>query len=977
MSTTNPTGAPRPLEVGDQLGQYKLVELLAIGGMALVYRAYDSSLDRYVAIKVLKPELASDPEIAKRFLNEARAAAALNHPNIVHVYAAGEQAGAVFFAMELVMGDQIETLLTRQGQIPVRESVEFIRQAVRGLQHAHEHGLIHGDVKPANFLVSENGMLKVSDFGLVRHVKASSGKVENESLYGTPGYISPEVITGRAADHRSDIYSLGATLFHMLAGRPPFLGATTDETLRMHTQAPVPSIQTFNSNVPVALAQIVTRMLAKNPAARYQSYTELLQTLDRYLGERHMAGVRPLLKNNSGQKQTPVAAPAKSTTPSYRELSLNVILTLISVIGCAAILYFVFVVYPKRNGKVSAGKSTAGVIANPVPAPSNNREVQAANEFKTLRVTAEAAAADGQLGRADEIYTKWPAEQFSGTSASQAVNAERIRLRSTAGQQWQAAQTEIKTLRAAGKFAEAIAVCDRQAHVCAGFADLPDEIDGLRRKIDQEQKTKITATKAVADAAKATADATAAAEAAIVQARQAKLQQLQSDLTVLITGLQWDKGRQVVQNATAEAGKDAIVQQELIRWQSQFDGLLALRSGMSARLKAAPSAPVTLTTKRGDFNGQITGFDANRVVLRQTLGAAGFAEIPLAWNDLTPASVCRLFFTGLDSDQPEEMFGYAVFLANQALTQQARVEDARQTLQAVASRLPAKAVVLESYLKQLAEFEKVVQGAVALRQREAGAAALWLQLQANMAQNQWSKAGDVLAALTSDFSNTEFVKTHAGDCQRFGQIIAQHLGPKGFTPLDIGAACNASFFEHGDTSDIKVGFSRSALIGDLPNNGRVLLHDMDPGGQFQLRIMDNPDSIGLAWATGRFPSSVIVKLPASQQRRYSQLAILSASSMAGATISARFTYDTGDSEELKLKTYDWINTRLPKDANVGTEVASVTRSDRKSGCLYLNLIEIDKQRRLMSIAFTWISAGTENPQHCVGVFAISGLPVDK
>ena len=977
MNTTNPTGAPRPLEVGDELGQYKLVELLAIGGMGLVYRAYDPSLERYVAVKVLAPALASDPETAKRFLNEARASAALNHPNIVHVYAAGEQAGAVFFAMELVTGDQIETLLTRQGQIPVRESAEFIRQAVRGLQHAHEHGLIHGDVKPANFLVAENGTLKVSDFGLVRHVKSASGPSESEGLYGTPAYISPEAITGHTPDHRSDIYSLGATLFHMVAGRPPFVGATPDETLHLHTQAPVPDIQAFNPNVPVALAQIVNRMMAKDPAARYQSYTELLKTLDRYLGERQLAGARPLLKNNSGHKQTPVTAPAKPATPSHRELLLSVILTLLSVIGCAAILYYVFVVHPKRTGKASAGKPTAGAVAKPVPAPSNNREVQAANELKTLRAAAEATVADGQLGRAYEIYAKWP-ERFDGTSADQAIRGERTLLRSTAGQQWQMAQAEIKALRAAGKFTDAINVCDRQAVSCAGFADLPDEIAGLRRKIEQEQKAKITAAaKAVADSAKAAADAAAAAEAAVTQARQAKLQQLQSDLTVLITGFQWDKGRQVVKNAATEAGNDDIVQQELNRWQSQFDGLLALRTGMSARLKVAPSAPVTLTTKRGDFKGEMTSFDANRVVLRQTLGAAGFAEISLAWSDLTPASVCRLFRECLDANQPEEMFGYVVFLVNQALAQQARVEDARQTLQAVASRIPAKAAILESYLKQLVELERLVQGAGAVRQREAGAAALWSQLQSSMAQNQWPKAGDALAALTSDFSNTEFVKTHAGDFQRVGQIIAQHVGPKGFTPLDIGAACNASFFDHGDTSNIKMGFSRSALIGDLPDNGRVLLHDTDPGGQFQLRTADNSDSIGIANPTGRFPSSVTFKVPASQQRRYSQLAVLIASSISPATINVRTTYDTGETEERKLKTYDWFTSSPPNGANVGAEVALVTRSDRKSGCIYVNVIPVDSKRRMKEIAFTWISASTENQQHCVGIFAISALPVEN
>ena len=268
MSNPESTDAPRQLKVGDRLGQYKLVELLARGGMGLIYRAHDSGLDRYVAVKVLTPELARDAEVAQRFLNEARAAAALNHPNIVHVYAAGEQDGIVYFAMELVNGEQLETLLARVHKLPVREAVEFIQQAVRGLQHAHEHGLIHGDVKPGNFLIAGTGTVKIADFGLVRRVKAGTGKAGDESLFGTPIYISPEALAGQTPDHRSDIYSLGATLFQMLADRPPYVSATTDETLQMHTSAPVPSVKTFNPDVPDSLAQIVSRMLAKNPGER-------------------------------------------------------------------------------------------------------------------------------------------------------------------------------------------------------------------------------------------------------------------------------------------------------------------------------------------------------------------------------------------------------------------------------------------------------------------------------------------------------------------------------------------------------------------------------------------------------------------------------------------------------------------------------------------------------------------------------------
>ena len=280
------------------------------------------------------------------------------------------------------------------------------------------------------------------------------------------------------------------------------------------------------------------------------------------------------------------------------------------------------------------------------------------------------------------------------------------------------------------------------------------------------------------------------------------------------------------------------------------------------------------------------------------------------------------------------------------------------------------------YLDQFAELDRLAQEAAALRQREAGALALWSQLQAGIAQNQWPKINDMLVALTNDFSNTEFVKGHTGDFQRVAQAILQHTVAKGFTPLDISSACNATFFEHGNKAGPSGGFIRNMLIGDLPDTGRVPLRDTEPGGFFQLRTEDKPDAIGITWATGRFPTAVIVKLPTPQQRRYSQVAILCASSIGGATLSVRFTYDTGDPEEIKVKTYDWMNKQPPPVANVALTVAAVSPVTRTPGQLYLNLIETDKQRRLSTITLTWISASTEHPQHCAGIFAISGVPVD-
>ena len=604
-----------------------------------------------------------------------------------------------------------------------------------------------------------------------------------------------------------------------------------------------------------------------------------------------------------------------------------------------------------------------------------DRESQAAQEYKKIKAAADGAVAAGKLGHADSIYTEqWRTDRYAGTLANQAVGADRIRLRSTAGQQWHVAQTDLKKLQAAGKISEAIAALDKQAQICDGFADLTAEIASFRQHLEQEHQAKIAA------AAAATAAAAAAQEAAVAQARQARLQQLQTELPGLITSLQWDKGRLIAATALADA-TDAILRQEISRWQTEFDWLLALRTGLGLRLKAAPSTPITLTTKRGDLKGQLTGFDLDRITLRQTFGEAGFAELTVAWNELTAASICRLFREGLDPNQPDEVAGYAVFIAEEALAKQARFDDARKTWQAVVSRDPSRTAVAQRYLDRLAEQDQQEQAVVAqmttTRQREVDALAFWTQLQTAASQNQWPKVAETLAILTNDFSNTELVKSHTNEFPRITQLIIQSIVAKGFTPLEFGGSCNAVFFEHGSVIGTKNGFRPGTLIGDLPENGRVLMHDTEPGGIFQLRTEDKPDAIGITWATGRFPVTATVKLPLQQQRRYSQVAILSASSVGGATINARLTYDTGDPEELKFKTFDWNSKRPPAGANIALPVVAATPASRSPCQLYFNLIETDKQRRLTALTFTWISASTENPQHCVGIFALSGLSVDR
>ncbi len=277
-----PTKEP---QVGDYLGHYRLDALLGEGGMGLVFKAYEEALDRDVAVKVLAGDLAGDESYLQRFLLEARSVAKLNNPNIVHVHFVGQQEGVVFFAMEFVEGTNLDALLKERKQLAEMEAVEYVRQAVRGLAHANAHGIVHRDIKPGNLLVTADGTIKIADFGLAKRIAGNRAHDAQltvaHTIMGSPHYISPEQVRGMTVDHRSDIYSLGATLYHLLAGQPAFDGETTVDIMIQQVQSTLPAIEKINPNVSPAVCQLIGKMMAKSPEERYQDYGELALDLDR------------------------------------------------------------------------------------------------------------------------------------------------------------------------------------------------------------------------------------------------------------------------------------------------------------------------------------------------------------------------------------------------------------------------------------------------------------------------------------------------------------------------------------------------------------------------------------------------------------------------------------------------------------------------------------------------------------------------
>src|SRR5579863_609760 len=271
------------LLVGKSLGQFRIVERIGAGGMATVFKAYQPTLDRYVAIKVLPAYHARDPIFVKRFVQEARAVAKLVHPNILQIHDFGEQeqgpgqGNITYIVMEYVEGGTLKDRLKRP--LSVAEAVDYMIQAAEGLACAHRNGIIHRDVKPANMLLRKDGYLLLSDFGIAKILEGTTNLTRAGTGIGTPQYMSPEQGTGQAVDRRSDIYSLGIVLFHALTGKVPFNAESPISITVKHLNEPLPIEKLREAGVPLPIEQVVIKMTAKSAADRYQTTDALIEAL--------------------------------------------------------------------------------------------------------------------------------------------------------------------------------------------------------------------------------------------------------------------------------------------------------------------------------------------------------------------------------------------------------------------------------------------------------------------------------------------------------------------------------------------------------------------------------------------------------------------------------------------------------------------------------------------------------------------------
>ncbi len=268
--------------IGKKLdGRYELLELIGVGGMADIYRARDIVEDRIVAVKILKTEFAGSEEFLRRFRNESKAIALLSHPNIVKIYDVGFTDKVQFIVMEYVDGITLTDYIEQQGVLKWRDAVHFTVQILKALQHAHDRGIVHRDIKSSNVMLLSDGTIKVMDFGIARFNRENN-KTMSEKTIGSVHYISPEQARGDITDERSDIYSVGVALYEMLTGKKPFDGDTPVSIALMHMQSTPKKPSEINSTIAEGLEQIVLRAMQKDPAQRYQTAGEMIKDLEEF-----------------------------------------------------------------------------------------------------------------------------------------------------------------------------------------------------------------------------------------------------------------------------------------------------------------------------------------------------------------------------------------------------------------------------------------------------------------------------------------------------------------------------------------------------------------------------------------------------------------------------------------------------------------------------------------------------------------------
>ena len=963
--------------------------------MGTVFQAHEEALDRLVAIKVLARRLVSDEAFVKRFLAEARAVAKLNHTNIVQIHYVAQQEDILFFAMEFVEGCNLDTLLDERIYVTEREAVEWVRQAALGLQHAHQNGLIHRDIKPANLMLTNQGIVKIADFGLCKKMATETTVdlhlTDDQTVMGTAAYMSPEQAQGMLVDHRSDIYSLGATFYHLVTGRPPFEGETPVAVLLQHIQKQPLPVQRFNTAATQPVNRVIQKMLAKNPRARYQNYEELLKELDLVLLAAKAAPV-----GGPSPEAAQLAARKTSNAPVW-----IAVLMMLGLLGAITFWWYQSahqikpVAPPAASGVVTPTPPTPSPpTKTPLPPPSQSVTIaiedRAQKQFLELKQKAEALVTATNFGPALKLYEGWPLE-FSKTKAQPGVDAEKKRINELAQAAWKTARAAAEQFCKNKKYSEAIALYDGCLERSQGIIAITNEAQDLRRFTLQVQKAEQeNATKQTVNVDRGRAE------------QELKYQQTVDQDDKLILVQQFERAQEDTRLA---AGAAPLVKDKYAALQAEMDSLVALKKNTIARIQANPGTVITLVTTLIDstgqskqVDGQLARADTETLTLRQQ-APGGFADFPVKWIDLTPASAAQVFKAYLDQKSADELLGYAILLLHQGY-----LDAAKQTFQAVVGRDSGKKIVVDKYLARLAEQERVQQEKTLRLQNELSATSLWQQIQANALKKDWPAVQRDYQKLIDQFKDTDLVKVQKHqEIEQFVTTLAEGLVPKEAVPFDLGGICNADVISSAahpsaDSFDVINQFSwatggllkaRNLTEEGLHDDGRVVIPGVELKGAFQVRVGGSKNVILLTGPQGRQPKPVQIVLTEKERGKFSRISFLHASVSGDGMVVVTLHYDSGADQVLKLNILDWNPEARTHTAVSGEALAVVTRGfvnqnnqvniDNKVE-MYAQTFTADPQRTLQSMTLAYESSTASKTaegsagKFAAGIFGVCALP---
>ncbi len=353
-----------------RIDNYEIEKCLGTGGMGTVYRAHDEKLDRIVALKVMVKDLRSDPSILEAFRKEARAVAKLNHPNIAQIYSLGENEGKPYIVMEYVGGEHLDSLVFSPTPLDQAKVMKTGMEIASGLQVAADAGLVHGDIKPENIVFDDHGVPKLLDFGI-----ASASNAKSTEIWGTPYYIAPEKLRRQRVDFRSDIYCLGATLYHALTKHPPFDGDDVRTVLRARLEGPPPPMSTYRADIDPDVEAIVGRMLQADPADRYPTYGALIADIRSYLrrADPSAAQLEGIFADEPRKKPR---------TPFFQDIKSQImlLLVLIAMFPYVAFFYARPMLFPAAGSAGKEVESRKSKVESPAEEGTGNREQGTGNE---------------------------------------------------------------------------------------------------------------------------------------------------------------------------------------------------------------------------------------------------------------------------------------------------------------------------------------------------------------------------------------------------------------------------------------------------------------------------------------------------------------------------------------------------------------------------------------------------------------------